>query len=268
MYNKARDVIEPFAFEKYRKEKIRQQIEATRPSRLQIKSNLPAINQDLALKLMDAQSNKKSTTANLLQDNRFAAMFENPDFQVDKNADEYRLLAPVLTRLDKSKLKELKRKATSTAVFTQADQEERHSSDDDLFSEADDDNEDDDEKNASSEDDDLAWTKDMKKQYRQIQKDKRKRRDVDEEDEDEAAVTAQVEQPTKSVTMKEYDVKSIRSKVNKYDFDCVPVGERYFQYNICYFLFLFICTEQVSAREWLPMRTLVRQRQDAKAIYK
>lgn len=30
-------------------------------------------------------------------------MFENPDFEVDRDAPEYRLLNPVLSRLDKSK---------------------------------------------------------------------------------------------------------------------------------------------------------------------
>lgn len=32
-------------------------------------------------------------------------MFENPDFEVDKEADEYRLLNPVLARHDKKKSK-------------------------------------------------------------------------------------------------------------------------------------------------------------------
>lgn len=32
-------------------------------------------------------------------------MFENPDFEVDREAEEYRLLNPVLSRLDKSKPK-------------------------------------------------------------------------------------------------------------------------------------------------------------------
>lgn len=135
LYNKARAVIEPFAFEKYRKDKIRQQIEANRPSRLRIKSDLPAVNQELALKIMDAQSsNAKKAASNLMEDDRFKAMFVNPEFQVDKNADEYKMLTPVLSRLDKGRLKELKRKA-QTAAFAQADEEERQSSDEDLFSE-------------------------------------------------------------------------------------------------------------------------------------
>ena len=46
------------------------------------------MNKDLALKLMTEPP--KSKSGNLLQDSRFKAMFENPDFQVDKSATEYR----------------------------------------------------------------------------------------------------------------------------------------------------------------------------------
>ena len=43
----------------------------------------------------------------LLKDSRFAALFENPDFEVDTESTEFRLLNPVVTKLDKGK----KRKA-------------------------------------------------------------------------------------------------------------------------------------------------------------
>lgn len=35
------------------------------------------------------------------------ALFENPEFEVDKDAAEFRLLNPVLSRLDKSKAKKV-----------------------------------------------------------------------------------------------------------------------------------------------------------------
>lgn len=220
MYNKARAVIEPFAFEKYRKEKIRQQIDANRPSRLNIKANLPAVNQELALKLMDTQSSKKGTS-NLMEDDRFKAMFANPEFQVDKSADEYRMLAPVLTRLDKGKLKELKKKAQQTAVFSQADEEKRNSSDDDLFSEHDDD---DGQAEPSSDEDERVWSKDMKKQYRQIRKDNklRDRRkdsegdDGDDGDEVKDEDTLLTHEPKMvSLSANEFKVKSLTTKINR-----------------------------------------------------
>lgn len=111
LYKKAKSLIDPFAFEEYRKKKIREKIEQDRGNRVQI-SKLPNVNKDLALKLMDDQMKndrkKQKKAEDLLTDNRFKQLFENPDFQVDKNADEYRLLNPVLARLDKSRKKELK----------------------------------------------------------------------------------------------------------------------------------------------------------------
>lgn len=47
------------------------------------------------MKIMDDTNNdkkkKKKSSGNLLTDDRFKALFENPDFEVDTNAEEYRL---------------------------------------------------------------------------------------------------------------------------------------------------------------------------------
>ncbi|KAH0821933.1 hypothetical protein GEV33_000858 [Tenebrio molitor] len=112
LYKKAKSVANPFEFEEYRKKKIRETIEKDRGNRVQV-HKLPKVNKDLALKLMNDQTKdkkKKESAGSLLQDSRFARLFENPDFEVDKNADEYRLLNPVLSRLDQNKKKELKKK--------------------------------------------------------------------------------------------------------------------------------------------------------------
>lgn len=111
LYKKAKSVADPFEFDKYRKKKIRETIEQDRTNRVQV-NKLPKVNKDLALKLINDQFNKKKkdTATSLLNDNRFKGLFENPDFEVDKNTDEYRLLNPVLSRLDTAKKKELKKK--------------------------------------------------------------------------------------------------------------------------------------------------------------
>lgn len=112
LYRKAKSVADPFEFDTYRKRKIRETIEKDRVNRVQV-NKLPKVNKDLALKLMNDQmqdKKKKQNAGTLLADNRFKDLFENPDFEVDKNADEYRLLNPVLSRLDKTKAKELKKK--------------------------------------------------------------------------------------------------------------------------------------------------------------
>lgn len=57
------------------------------------------------MKLIDEElkgkKKKNKSGAGLLKDDRFKALFENPDFEVDKNAEEYRfvllLICNVLT---------------------------------------------------------------------------------------------------------------------------------------------------------------------------
>lgn len=69
---------------------------------------LPSVNQELALKLMENVNNKKRQTSSyLLKDERFKALFNNPDFQIDKGSEEYTLLNPVISQLAKSKAKKL-----------------------------------------------------------------------------------------------------------------------------------------------------------------
>lgn len=228
MYNKARAVIEPFAFDRYRKDKIRQQIDAARPARLKIKSNLPKVNQELALKFMEeketapAKNKKAKTMGNLLDDNRFKAMFENPEFEVDKNAMEYKMLTPVLSRLDKSKVKELKRRAMKEQFAELNADEERakHSSDDeDFFGERSEEEQDDDDEPSSDDDhDDRELARDMKKQYKQMKKDNRRAAaaaaeqadDNDDDEDDNGGEPKMVEMATN-----EFRVKSVRQRVDK-----------------------------------------------------
>lgn len=49
--------------------------------------------------------------SSLLQDSRFSSMFTNPDFQVDPESEEYRLLNPVVSKLDKTLRKKQEREA-------------------------------------------------------------------------------------------------------------------------------------------------------------
>ncbi|XP_030376856.1 nucleolar protein 10 [Scaptodrosophila lebanonensis] len=204
LYNKAKAVVEPFAFDRFRKEKVRQEIESERQSRLQIKSKLPKVNQELALKIMDEQSNpsnsaKKQNMPSLLEDSRFKAMFENTDFAVNKQAEEYKLLAPVLNRLDKSKAKEIKQRIEVARVAelhaeeaqTRADSD----NDEDLFGFEKSDNEDgaaSSADEASSDDEDRrAYVKEMKQAYKQVKQE----RDQAEESADEAQSDAEPDGP-------------------------------------------------------------------------
>jgi len=208
LYNKARSVVEPFEFDKYRKEKVRQKIESTRPNRLTIKSNLPKVNQEIALKLMDEKGAKKKKgrpTTSLLDDSRFSAMFENPEFEIDKDADEYKMLTPVLSRLDKSKLKELKKKqALKDIMDEEGDDEEAKSSDDDLFSERD---------GSSDDEDERQWSKEVKKQYKQI---KRKNAMAEKVEADAEEGSDEDEPKVVEVATNEFKVKTMRNKNDKF----------------------------------------------------
>lgn len=176
LYQKAKLSVNPFSFEKYRKEKVDKKIEESRPQRLQVKSDVPKVNKEVALKFMEFEdTGKKTKHPNLFRDNRFKAMFENADFEVDKETEEYRLLKPLLVQLDKSKVKKLEKK------FKEREEneakEDQESTDDDLFSEKD-----------GSSDEDIKWTKDVKKEYKKIQKEKKRQRDASPEPESKKSV--------------------------------------------------------------------------------
>ncbi|KAG5676589.1 hypothetical protein PVAND_006412 [Polypedilum vanderplanki] len=194
LYNKAKSAAQPFTFENYRKEKINKKIEESRPKRLEVKSDLPKVNRELAMKFMEnEESNKKVKAPNLLKDDRFKIMFENPEYEVDKTTEEYRLLKPLLTQLDKSKLKKLEKKYANEES-TDAKGEDEGSTDDDLFSEND---------GSSDDEDDGSKWKEVKKEHKRIQKEKRYNRQNDEEEEEETS-------PIKSSGIKMQDLESFK----------------------------------------------------------
>ncbi|XP_022914298.2 nucleolar protein 10 [Onthophagus taurus] len=180
LYKKARDVANPFEFDQYRKQKIRQVIENDREARVKV-DKLPKVNKDLALKLINDKitNKKKNNSSSLLTDNRFKALFDNPEFEIDKNAEEYRFLNPVLSRLDKNKKKELKQKLVGEEFETvQEEDKDQKSSDDDF------------ESDDSSDDDDGAWKEEMKKQHKILEREKRireKREEIDKLNEEQKA---------------------------------------------------------------------------------
>ncbi|CAG4944861.1 unnamed protein product [Colias eurytheme] len=168
LYKRAKSIADPFAFEEYKKRKIREKIEQERPSRLKVDDNLPKVNRELASRLLEnGDKPKKKQTGNLLKDDRFKALFENPDFEVDKGAEEYRLLNPVLSRLDKSKDKP----KPEAEVEQMEDDAEEKDSDAEFY-----------DTSGESSDDDRTWVKEVKKQHKIIRN--KKQRDNDEEDDD------------------------------------------------------------------------------------
>ena|ERR1700761_5367427 len=102
---------------------------------------------------------KKKKTENLLQDDRFKSMFQNPDFEVDKEAEEYRLLNPVLAKMEKRNLSKLE---TFFEPVEDGDEQEGKGSSD----------EDDDDESSSDDNEDFV---------RQIREQRRKVKDAQRE---------------------------------------------------------------------------------------
>ncbi|KAK2722714.1 hypothetical protein QYM36_003034, partial [Artemia franciscana] len=173
LYKKAKSLVDPFSIEKFKKKKISEKIDEERANRVQVRK-LPKINQELALKLINDEESIKVATqegkkvkqnkvqaASILHDERFKLLFENPDFEVDKNADEYKLLNPVVSRLDKQREKKL-RKELITEENEEEEEEGRSSNgeDSDFY---------------DSSEDEKKMAKELSKTYKKVRRDKEQR---------------------------------------------------------------------------------------------
>uniref|UniRef100_A0A2S2PPP6 Nucleolar protein 10 n=1 Tax=Schizaphis graminum TaxID=13262 RepID=A0A2S2PPP6_SCHGA len=229
LYRKAKSVAEPFAYEEYRRKKIREKIESERTNRVQVQK-LPPVNKELALKLInddkEGKKNKKNTIS-LLKDNRFKALFENPAFQVDTNAEEYKLLNPVLKRLDKSKQKELETQIKKQFDPVDDEIEGKPSSEDSS--------------DEYSSDDDQKWAKELKSEYRSAkrrriatereERNKSEKDSNDDNDSDDNDLSVQSEpaiKPPKFYEIKEGEefVGSNRNTLNSIQNSSATLGER------------------------------------------
>ncbi|XP_028352431.1 nucleolar protein 10 isoform X2 [Physeter macrocephalus] len=169
LYHKVKLMVNPFAFEEYRKDKIRQKIEETRAQRVQLKK-LPKVNKELALKLMEEEEEKQKSTwkkkvkslPNILTDDRFKVMFENPDFQVDEESEEFRLLNPLVSKISEKRKKKL-RLLEQQELHEKEDEEEPEGKPSDAES-------------SESSDDEKDWVAEVRKQRRLLQQEEKVKR--------------------------------------------------------------------------------------------
>ncbi|XP_078447931.1 embryo sac development arrest 7 [Wolffia australiana] len=122
LYRKARALANPFEYEEYVEKKKEDKLEAERAARITIKRKLPKVNRSYAASILqnseadegdinkdddDAakkSSNRKKIVRNeLLKDDRFAALFEDKDFEVDEKSEEYMSRHAHALRGDKKK---------------------------------------------------------------------------------------------------------------------------------------------------------------------
>ncbi|PVU88790.1 hypothetical protein BB559_005396 [Furculomyces boomerangus] len=140
LYERAKAVANPFAYDEYRSNQIQNKIHKQRESRIRTAANLPKINKKLAMRLLDdkgtqneeenetndefgttdtkklSKSKEKAKMAdNLLKDSRFAELFANPEFEVDEESTEYKLLHPT------ESLKKLRKEAKQAKFSSRAE---------------------------------------------------------------------------------------------------------------------------------------------------
>ncbi|KAK2091964.1 Nucleolar protein 10 [Saguinus oedipus] len=169
LYHKVKLLVNPFAYEEYRKDKIRQKIEETRAQRVQLKK-LPKVNKELALKLIEEEEEKQKSAwkkkvkslPNILTDDRFKVMFENPDFQVDEESEEFRLLNPLVSKISEKRKKKL-RLLEQQAHREKEEEEEPEGRPSDAES-------------SESSDDEKAWVEEVRKQRRLLQQEEKVKR--------------------------------------------------------------------------------------------
>uniref|UniRef100_A0A9L0ISV9 Nucleolar protein 10 n=1 Tax=Equus asinus TaxID=9793 RepID=A0A9L0ISV9_EQUAS len=169
LYHKVKLMVNPFAYEEYRKDKIRQKIEETRAQRVQLKK-LPKVNKELALKLIEEEEEKQKSTwkkkvkslPNILTDDRFKVMFENPDFQVDEESEEFRLLNPLVSKISEKRKKKL-RLLEQQELHEKEEEEEPEGKPSDAES-------------SESSDDEKAWVEEVRKQRRLLQQEEKVKR--------------------------------------------------------------------------------------------
>lgn len=81
--------------------------------------------------LTEKKKGKKKEIAessSLLKDSRFSGLFENPEYQIDPNSEEFKLLNPHLAKMEKQKRKKLNEKLLLREKFQPVEPEEKSES--------------------------------------------------------------------------------------------------------------------------------------------
>eukprot|EP00800_Vazella_pourtalesii_P018828 TRINITY_DN6180_c0_g2_i1.p1 TRINITY_DN6180_c0_g2~~TRINITY_DN6180_c0_g2_i1.p1 ORF type:complete len:385 (-),score=96.69 TRINITY_DN6180_c0_g2_i1:40-1038(-) len=139
LYKKAKSITEPFAYSEYRKKRIEEKLEQDRNTRIKQKK-LPRINKQFALELLQSKKNRRNEmidTSNPLGDERFAAMFQHQDFEMNPESEEYQLIHPIVSSFQKNMKRkldklELKKKDLATNGDVESEREGEVSSDSSL----------------------------------------------------------------------------------------------------------------------------------------
>lgn len=149
------------------KDKVQKKLAEGVQKRVNLISNLPSVNKDLFLKLKDREEKKKAD-GSILTDDRFKNLFDDDRFAIDTNEEAYKLLNPVLSKLDKDKAKEIEKRINAEASNDLSNDESQ--SENDIFSDDDSDNG----AEETSSDDDQELSKQIKQSYKEVQRAKKR----------------------------------------------------------------------------------------------
>jgi len=115
LYGKAKAIAEPFSYDDFKKKKVKEKLEEERKSRITVKKKAPKVNAVLAARLgtdnvdgalddVDEDGDDIGTVApggNLLEDDRFAALFSKQEFEIDEEDEQYKVLHPNAPKINK-----------------------------------------------------------------------------------------------------------------------------------------------------------------------
>lgn len=95
LYEQAKLIANPYAFEEERTKRVKEKIEKERASRIRGTKKVK-VNQRVVDRLLKKQENRGEvdTKAGLLGDSRFSKLFDDEDFKVDENSREFQVLNP------------------------------------------------------------------------------------------------------------------------------------------------------------------------------
>lgn len=126
LYEQARLIANPFAFEEERAKRIKEKVEKERSSRIRGNKKVK-VNQKLVNKLLKRQEKRATVDVNagVLGDDRFSRMFEDEEFQIDENSGEFKALNPS-TKIDPESGKSI---APATSFSDESDEGSGSSSD-------------------------------------------------------------------------------------------------------------------------------------------
>ena len=123
LYGKAKAIAEPFSYDDFIKKKIKEKLEEERQSRITIKKKAPKVNAVLAARLgaeaeagegaqelVDEDGDEVAGEApggNLLEDDRFAAMFKDSAYEINEDDETFKMLHPNAPKMSKNARKEM-----------------------------------------------------------------------------------------------------------------------------------------------------------------